>query len=132
MRQHHETIRSRGAEIVAIGTGDLAYARAFVEDEHIPFLVLVDGDGRAAAAAAVPQASWYRLLHPSTWRATLATSRRGYRVHAPGPRVTQLGATFVVGPGDRVRYAHVDADSTDHAPIDEVFDALGRDAFTGF
>jgi hypothetical protein len=38
--------------------------------------------------------------------------------------VTQLGATFVVGPGPRVRYAHVDADSTDHAPIDDVLHAL--------
>jgi hypothetical protein len=34
--------------------------------------------------------------------------------------VTQLGATFVVGPGDVVAYAHLDRDSTDHAPLDEV------------
>jgi peroxiredoxin len=125
LRQHHETIRSRGAEIVAVGTGDLAYARAFVEDERIPFPVLIDDDGRAAEAASVPQASWFGLLHPSTWRATVDTYRRGHRVHAPGPRVTQLGATFVIGPGDRVRYAHVDRDSTDHAPLGEVLAALG-------
>jgi peroxiredoxin len=124
LRRHHEVIRSRGGEIVAVGTGNLGYALAFAADERIPYLVLVDDDGRAAAAAAVPHASWYRLLHPSTWRATRETYRRGHRVHAPGRRVTQLGATFVVGPGPRVRYAHVDRDSTDHAPIDEVLGAV--------
>ena len=36
----------------------------------------------------------------------------------------QIGATFVIGAGDRVRYEHMDADSTDHAPIDEVVAVL--------
>jgi hypothetical protein len=31
----------------------------------------------------------------------------------------------VLGPGDAVRYAHVDADSTDHAAIPEVLAAVG-------
>jgi peroxiredoxin len=124
LRRHHQAIRARGGEIVALGTGNFAYAERFVADERIPYLVLVDDDGRAARAASVPEVSWYRLLHPTTWRATWGTHRRGYRVHAPGKRVTQLGATFVVGPGARVRYAHVDRDSTDHAPLEEVLTAL--------
>lgn len=124
MGRHRDAVRARGAEIVAIGTGDLAYARAFVEDERIPYLVLVDDDGRAAEAASVPSASWYRLLHPSTWRATRETHRRGYRVHRPGKRVTQLGATFVLGPGARVAYEHIDADSTKHAPVEALLRVL--------
>ena len=124
MREHHDEIRRRGAEVVAIGTGDLGYARRFVADERIPYLVLVDDDGAAAAAAALPSPSWYRLLHPSTWPATRATYRRGYHVHRAGRRVRQLGATFVVGPGPRLRFAHVDADSTDHAPLDAVLRTL--------
>jgi hypothetical protein len=83
----------------------------------------IDDDGRARAAS-VPQVSWYRLLHPGTWHATWKTYQRGHRVHAPGPRVTQLGATFILGPGSRVRYAHVDRDSTDHAPIEALLDAV--------
>ena len=30
----------------------------------------------------------------------------------------------LVGPGSRVRYAHVDRDSTDHAPIEAVLGAI--------
>ena len=124
MREHQDEIDARGATIVAVGTGDVGYARRFVEDERIPYLVLVDDDGRAAAAASVTTASWVQLLHPRTWYATWQTSQRGHHVHAPGKRVTQLGATFVVGPGGQLRYAHVDADSTDHAPLGDVLAAL--------
>jgi hypothetical protein len=38
--------------------------------------------------------------------------------------VTQLGATFVIGPGSAVRYRHVDRDSTDHAPVAGILLAL--------
>ena len=46
-------------------------------------------------------------------------------LHRAGKRVKQLGATFVVGPGSGVRYRHIDADSTDHATVDDVLSALG-------
>ncbi|MGZ6929666.1 MAG: AhpC/TSA family protein, partial [Acidimicrobiia bacterium] len=113
-----------GADIVAIGTGDRRYAEAFVRDERIPFLVLVDDDATAARAASLRTLGWFQLLHPRTWKATRATSKRGHHVHKAGKRVKQIGATFVLGPGDRVRYEHLDADSTDHAPLDEVIGAL--------
>lgn len=124
MARQHDEVRRRGAEVVAVGTGDQRYARRFVEDEGIPYPVLVDDDARAAGAAAVETASWWRLLHPSTWAATRATWARGHRIHAAGTRVQQLGATFVIGPGDRLRYAHLDPDSTRHAPLAEVLAAL--------
>ena len=125
LRERYDDLRERGIDLVAIGTGDRRYAGAFVREEKIPFLVLVDDDARAARAAAVNVASWYRLLHPSTWSATVATWRRGHRIHQPGKRVTQLGATFVLGPGNEVRYSHVDADSTDHAAVPDVLAAAG-------
>ena len=124
MARRHGEIRRRGADVVAIGTGDARYAGQFVADAAIPYLVLVDDDARAARAASLTNASWWRLLHPSTWAATRETWRRGYRIHKAGKRVTQLGATFVLGPGNQVRYAHLDPDSTQHAPLDDVLAAL--------
>lgn len=124
MRDIHPEIQARGGEIVAIGTGSVRYAEAFVTDERIPYPVFVDDDGAAADAAAVTVSSFLGMFHPRTWKATRATRSRGHKVHKAGRRVTQLGATFVVGPGDHVRYAHLDADSTDHAPLTEVLAAL--------
>jgi peroxiredoxin len=125
LRDRYDDIAAAGAELVAIGTGDVGYAEKFVRDTGARYPVLVDDDGGAAAAASVPTVSWYRLLHPSTWRATRETSKRGYHVGRAGKRVRQLGATFVIAPGGAVRYEHIDRDSTDHAPVDDVLAALG-------
>ena len=124
MREHRGEITGLGAEIVAIGTGDRRYAEAFVRDERIPFLVLVDDDAVAAGAASLRTLNWFQLLHPRTWKATRETSKRGHHVHKSGRRVRQIGATFVIGAGEHVRYEHMDADSTDHAPIEEVIAVL--------
>lgn len=124
MRERYDEITSLGADIVAVGTGDRRYADAFVREEQIPFLVLVDDDAAAATAASLRTLNWFQLLHPRTWKATRETSKRGHHVHKAGARVRQIGATFVIGAGDRLRYEHLDADSTDHAPIDEVLAIL--------
>jgi peroxiredoxin len=127
LRAHYGEITGLGAGVVAIGTGNERYAAAFIREENIPFTVLVDDDARAADAASLRSVGWLAMLHPRTWRATVETWRRGHRVHKAGARVTQLGATFVLGRGDRVRYEHLDRDSTDHAPLAEVLAALRED-----
>jgi peroxiredoxin len=124
LREHYDEITTLDADVVAIGTGDRRYAETFIRDEQIPFLVLVDDDGTAAQAASLRTLNWFQLLHPRTWKATRETSKRGYHVHKSGKRVRQIGATFVIGAGNRVRYEHVDRDSTDHAPFDEIVAAL--------
>lgn len=124
MRERNEEITGLGANVVAVGTGNQRYAQAFVTEENIPYMVLVDDDAAAANAASVRDLNWFQLLHPRTWRASRETSKRGFHIHKAGKRVTQVGATFVIGAGDRVRYEHLDADSTDHASLDEVVAAL--------
>jgi peroxiredoxin len=124
LREHSNEIESLGASIVAVGTGDQRYAEAFVREEHIPFLVLVDDDAAAARAASLRTLSWFQLLHPRTWKATRETSKRGHHVHKSGKRVKQIGATYVIGAGERIRYEHLDADSTDHAPLDGILASL--------
>ena len=125
MRDHYDDIRRCGADVLAIGTGDRRYAAAFVADEHVPFVVLVDDHADAARAASVPRVPFLRLLtdrrsRPGTRRARAG----GHRIHRAGKRVTQLGATFVFGPGPTVRYEHLDAHSADHAPVEEVLATL--------
>ena len=124
LRDRHDEITELGGRIAAIGTGNRDYAAHFVSEERLPYLVLVDDDAQAARAAAVPTLSWAQLLHPRTWKASREASKRGHRLHKPGARVKQIGATFVIGVDGRVRYEHLDSDSTDHAPIDDVVKAL--------
>jgi peroxiredoxin len=125
LRGSYDEIQRRGAEVVAVGTGSVRYAAAFVADEDVPFPVLVDDDARAAQAASVRRVGFFRLLTDGRSRPGAKRARAaGHRIHKAGRRVTQLGATFVIGPGQDVRYEHVDDHSADHAPIDEVLAAL--------
>jgi peroxiredoxin len=124
LRDRYREIAGEGAEVVAIGTGNADHARHFVEDEKIPFPVLVDDDAAAARAATVRRVPFPKLFHPASYAGTRRAWRAGHRIGIPGKRTNQLGATFVVGPGNRVRYEHHDAHTADHAPVGEVLAAL--------
>ena len=124
MRDAYEDIRATGGDVVAIGTGNARYAREFVEEENIPFTVLVDDDAEAARAASVTRGSAWKVLGPETYGDSIRARRAGHKIHKPGKRVFQLGATFVVGPGDVVRYEHLDQNTADHAPLGEVLAAV--------
>jgi peroxiredoxin len=125
LRGSYDEIRRRGAEVVAVGTGSVRHAAAFVADEDVPFPVLVDDDACAARAASVRRLGFFRLLTDRRSREGAKRARAaGHRIHKVGRRVTQLGATFVIGPGEEVHYEHVDDHSADHAPLDQVLAAL--------
>ena len=126
MRQHHEAIKELGAEIVAIGTGDARYARSFIDDEEIDFPVLLDDDGEAAEIASLRNGRWYELAGPKTAAGVLKATAAGKRQHRLGKRPKQLGATFVIGPGDMIRYEHMDGDVSDHAPFEEIMAAMNE------
>jgi peroxiredoxin len=125
LRGHYEEIKNLGAELVAIGTGDARYARAFIDEEEIPWPVVLDEDGEAADAASVKVGNAAQILGPKAMRSALKAYAKGHRQKAKlGRRPTQLGATFVIGPGDVLRYEHLDDHVGDHAPIEEILSAL--------
>jgi hypothetical protein len=129
LRDRYAEIQALGAEVVVIGTGDVRYARDFVEKDRIPFPVLVDDDAQAAAAADVERAGLLQMFAPNSFGPTLRAWRAGFRIGRPGRRVDQMGATFVVSPRpERLLYQHHDAHPADHAPMNAIFDALRRPA----
>jgi hypothetical protein len=139
LRDRYAEIQALGAEVVVIGTGDLRYAREFVEDDGIPFPVLVDEDAKAADAARVESVGPLKLFALASLPGTARALRAGFRIGRPGKRVNQLGATFVLAPGRRrdppagddereavVLFRHYDEHPADHAPMNAIFDALRR------
>lgn len=124
MRKHHQQILDSGAEVVAIGTGDVRYAKDFIEQEDIPFTVLVDGEGDAARAAGVRRASLTKLMGPSNWMGAVRATARGHRQRRTGARPDQLGATFVIRHDGSVAYAHYADDAADNPPMEEVLAAV--------
>lgn len=125
LRDEYDTITANGADVIAVGTGNPMYAKAFVADEQIPFTVLIDEDGEAAKAAAVKggAGAMLKLIAPGVLRAGARARKAGHKQGKTGARPTQLGATFVVK-DNAIVYSHVDDDVGDHAPMADVLAAL--------
>jgi peroxiredoxin len=127
LHDRYDEVQGLGGDVIAIGTGNVRYAASFVDDEHVPFPVLVDDHSHAAHAAQVKRVNFRVLLFDKRSReGAKAAHDAGHRIHWPGKRTNQLGATFVIAPGNAVVYEHIDDHSADHAPLDEVIAALGK------
>lgn len=110
--------------MTAIGTGGRRYAEAFIEEEQVPFPVLLDEDGTAAEIAGTGTLTGRALLGPGQLAAGLRATVRGNRQHRVGRRPFQLGATLVIAPGNQLLYADFEDYAGDHADLDEVIATL--------
>ena len=124
MRRHQEEIEEAGGRIVAVGTGNRQFAAAFVHDESIRFPVLIDEEAKAAKAAQLGRTSALGLLKPSVFAGRARAAAAGHSQKRLSERPMQLGATFVIAPGNEMLYSHMDSDVADHAPVEEVLAAL--------
>ena len=126
MRDHEVEFRARGAGLAAVGLGDAAYARAFREERRIPFPLLVDQEREAYRAAGLRSATLGHLLRRDNFVARRRARAAGHRQGRTGPHPFQLGGSFVFGPGDVDRYAHLSQTFGDNAPISALLAALDR------
>lgn len=110
--------------MTAIGTGGRRYAKAFIEDESVPFEVLLDEDGDAARLVGTGTFTATTLLKPGQIRAGVRSLIGGNVQHNAGRRPFQLGATLVIGPGDELLYEDFEDYAGDHADLDEVLAAV--------
>ena len=111
--------------MTAIGTGGRRYAQAFIEDESVPFPVLLDEDGVAADIVEMNALGAMSLIRPDAWLAGARSLIGGNRQHNTGRRPTQLGATLVMAPGNELLYIDKESFAGDHADLDEVLAVVG-------
>jgi hypothetical protein len=126
LRDHEAELRAHGARAVAIGLGDVAYARAFRDEFGITFPLLVDAERQAYRAAGLRSATLLHVLRPDNIAAGLKARAAGHRQRRKGPNPFQLGGSFVFGPGDVDRYAHRSRTFGDNAPVSALLAALDR------
>lgn len=123
MRDRLEDIRRRGAELVLIGNGAQNFARAFREDLDLDCQVLVDPDLASYRAAGLRRGR-VELLSPRVPLNALRALKEGFRQKSVQGDPWQLGGVFVVKPGGRLAYRYISSEAGDHAPIDDILEAL--------
>ncbi len=124
MREHAQKFQARGATLAAIGLGDAHYATLFREETGIAFPLLVDADRQAYRAAGLKSANILHLLRSDNAASRKRATAGGHRQHKLGANPFQLGGSFVFGPGNVDRYAHLSQTFGDNAPVESLLAAL--------
>ena len=124
MREHQAEFQKNGANLAAIGLGDRNYARMFRQDTGIDFPLLVDEERLAYKAAALKRANIFHLLKSENFKARNRARAAGHKQHKLGKDPFQLGASFVFGPGNVDRFAHLSATFGDNASPEALLAAL--------
>jgi len=124
LRAHETEFRQAGARLAAIGLGDVGYARAFREESGIGFPLLIDAERAAYRTAGLKKASLLHLLRRDNFAARKRAQAGGHRQHRLGKDPLQLGGSFVFGPGNVDRFAHVSETFGDNAPVERLLAAV--------
>ena len=118
-------IRARGGEVIVVGNGSPAFARAFVEDTGLETPLYVDERLEAYAAAGLRRGV-AATFNPASLGAAVGAFRRGLRQGRVQGDAWQQGGVLVVLPGDRLAYHHANRHPADHAPHQAILAALSR------
>ncbi len=123
MRDAIGAVRERGAELVIVGNGVPAFARAFAEDLALDAPLLVDPELHAYRAAGLRRGRAAALSPRLAFNAVRAL-RAGHRQQSVQGDAWQLGGVFVIRPSGDVTFAHRSREAGDHAPVGEILAAL--------
>jgi hypothetical protein len=124
LRDAESRFKAKGAQVAAIGLGGMDYARNFRQETGITFPLLVDEDSQVHQAAGLGKANILHLLRSDNAAARKRASFAGFRQYRLGKHPFQLGGSFVFGPGDIDRFAHVSRTFGDNASMDALLAAL--------
>lgn len=124
MRDSENSFKAKGANIVAIGLGGADYARHFREETNITFPLLVDEGSAVHRAAGLGKANIFHVFRRDNAAARKRASFAGFRQYKLGKDPFQLGGSFVFGPGDVDRFAHISHTFGDNASMAALLAAL--------
>ena len=124
MRANEQAFRDRGAALAAVGLGGQQYARSFREETGITFPLLVDEKREAYQALELKSANIFHLFREDNSEARARARAAGHAQHKLGKNPFQLGGSFVFGPGNVDRFAHLSTTFGDNAPIEALLAAL--------
>jgi len=119
-----DAIHAHGAELVAIGNGTPAQARAFREEFRLPFPLYTD-PGRESYSAAGLESGILASLRPSLALNGLRAMRQGHRQGSLQGSPLQQGGALVIDRGGRLLYRFVSGTGGDHPDPAQLVGALG-------
>jgi hypothetical protein len=124
LRDHEQAFLNKGASLAVIGLGDLNYARSFREETKITFPLLIDTQRQAYRIADLRSANLLHILRRDNARSRERARAAGHHQHKIGANPFQLGGSFIFGPGNVDRFAHLSETFGDNATPEVLLAAL--------
>ncbi len=124
LREHEQAFREKSARLAAIGLGDRHYAQIFREDTGITFPLMVDEQRTAYRVAGLRSGNLLHILRSDNKAARKLANAAGFRQYGLGKNPFQLGGSFVFGPGNVDRFAHLSETFGDNASVSALLAAL--------
>jgi hypothetical protein len=124
LRAHEQEFRAKGAALAAVSLGDAQYAKAFQQETGITFPLLIDEKKIAYEALELRSGNIFHLLRRDNFAARERAKAAGHEQHKLGKNPFQLGGSFVFGPGDVDRFAHLSETFGDNAGMKDLLGAI--------
>jgi len=115
LREHQQAFREKRAALAAISLGDAHYARVFQQETGIDFPLLIDEHSQTYKIANLKSANILHLLRGDNFESRKRAKAAGHQQHRLGRNPFQLGGTFIFGPGNIDRFAHLSQTFGDNA-----------------
>ena len=119
LQQHHDAIRARGAQLVAVSPQIPDESLSLAEKHELSFAVLSDAGSDVAKQ--------YGIAFDLSGELAALYDQIGFdlqRVNGGNARTLPLPATFVIGTDGVIRWAFVDTDYTKRAEPEDILAAL--------
>ena len=116
-------IERRGGTLVVVGPAQPEHIAHFRAVTRYQGPLFVDPSRRSFKAAGLAH-GWAQTYHPLAVLKGVRALAQGFRQGGRQGDVVQQGGTFVLGPGDRVRFEWRDRYAGDHPDLDAVVQAL--------
>jgi hypothetical protein len=123
-------IERRGATLVVVGPAKPEHIAAFRQATGYAGSLYVDPSLRTFRTAGLVH-GWATTYHPLSVLKGVRAFAQGFRQGARQGDVAQQGGTFVLGPGDRVRFEWRDRFAGDNPDLDAVVTAIPTRASVG-
>lgn len=126
MRDHYETVRRLGGEVLVVSFAQPALVALYERDQGLPFPIVTDPTRAAYREFGLERTSWRALLRGRVLWRYLRLMLRGLTPQRSnkGADVLQLGGDFVIGEDRRLVYAYRSAEPTDRPPVEELLQAV--------
>lgn len=117
-------LSAQGAQIIAVGTGTVAEAKAFKTDFKIPYTLLADDGLRSYQLVGAKETSLAVWAKPTNIAAAVSAVRAGHMQGKIGNHQRYQGATHVIVPPGAVVLAWLNEDLSKDAPLELIRAAL--------